>query len=131
MKKLFLSFILLLSLAPVESGLWKEVLSWRIGQCSRNAHVPPFECILNASLAESLIEDAKQTGKVEISWKYDTFGLLSQPKKIDLDLNLDGQFHDYQFTIPEGGEYLKELEINYISYPGFLSVDNIKFEYIK
>lgn len=115
----------------VPSKLWQEVLSWRIGQCSRGDYVKPFECVLDESLARSLTQDAKKTGKVEISWKYNTYGLLSQPKKIDFDISLDGQFHDYQFTIPVGGEYLKEIEVNYISFPGFLSVNDLKFNYIK
>ncbi|MFH1407552.1 MAG: hypothetical protein ABIG91_00740 [Patescibacteria group bacterium] len=115
----------------VERNLWQEVLSWRIGQCSRGDYIKPFECISDMKTTEILIEDTDKTGKVEISWKYNTYGLLSQPKKIDFDLSLDGNFHNYEFTIPAGGEYLKEIEINYISFPGLFSVYNPEITYVK
>ncbi|MFC1625829.1 hypothetical protein ACFL1Q_02225 [Patescibacteria group bacterium] len=116
---------------PVERSLWQEVLSWRMGQCNGGDYVKPFECILDKSLVRNLIEDTSQTGRVEISWKYNTYGLLSQPKKTYFDVSLDGKLHSYEFTIPAGGEYLKEIEINYISFPGFLSVYNPELSYIK
>lgn len=49
---------------------------------------------------------------LEFSWSYNTGGLLDQPRSAELNLDTDGQWHEYKFTIPGGGEYLQTLSFD-------------------
>lgn len=71
----------------------------------------------------------KDQGKILISWSYDIF----TPHKIDqekfINVNLDDQWHEYQFKIPAYGRYLDTLKIELISFNGMISLTDMFIDY--
>lgn len=103
--------------------LWQEILSWEIGQCQKGMLTGQFECVFNRNKVES--------GKLEFFWFYNTEGAVSQNKSAEIEIPLDETWHDFEFVIPGGGEYLKEIKIEYISFPGTIFVGDLSLMYIK
>lgn len=50
---------------------------------------------------------------VKVSWEYNTYGLLGEEREVHLLVKPDGQWREYEWVIPAGGEMLKKIEINY------------------
>lgn len=104
--------------------LWQEILSWEIGQCQLGHLKEEFECVVDRETARSIF-DKTDKGKMSIAWDYNTYGPIAKDKFVDVDIILDGKWHEYGFIIHNGGEYLKNLMINYISFPGTIEVGDI------
>jgi len=115
----------------VPEKLWKETLFWRVDQCAVGAGIQPFDCVISKEIESALLTNYPGVGKVEMSWQYNTSGLISQSRNIFLTVPLDDTWYEYEFTIPAGGEYLQELRVDYISFPGILAVDKIQLNYIR
>lgn len=111
----------------VKSGLWGEALDWRKSQCQKGLSQQIFECIMDRSMFNKL---RGSSGKVIVNWQYDSFGQLSKSKQSEFSVPLDGVSHQYSLVIPAGGQYLKQVSVDYISYPGDLSVELSKMSYV-
>lgn len=105
-------------------ALWQEILSWEIGQCKLGGLTGKFECVSDGEILNSVLKSKE--GKINISWDYNTYGPIAINKFIDLDVILDGKWHMYEFIMHNGGEYLKNFTINYISFPGTIEIGDIE-----
>lgn len=68
--------------------------------------------------------------EVEIKWRYDTIGPLPQENFVRLTILPDNKWHNYEFLIPGGGEYLKEVVIAYDNF-GLLHVGDMILLHVK
>lgn len=65
-------------------------------------------------------------GEVEISWRYSSEGPVYASRSIKLTIPVDGGIYRRVFTIPAGGETLKELSVKGKSFPGSVTIGKIK-----
>lgn len=108
-------------------NLWHQILFWEMDQCKAGKLNGGFECI---SQQNQLKAASVKPGKMIIKWEYDSYGRLAINKSIELDINLDGKWHEYQFQIPSGGKNLKSIEISYISFPGTIGFSDMKLSHL-
>lgn len=107
--------------------IWQEILSWEVGQCEVGNLKGMFECVTDDIARKSVLQ-SKQ-GKINISWDYNTYGPTASNKFVNLEIALDGKFHEYEFEVSGGGEYLKNFTVNYISFPGTLEFGGVVLSY--
>lgn len=105
--------------------LWQEILSWEIGQCEAGNLKGKFECVVDEKTLSSALTNKE--GKINISWEYNTYGPIARNKFVELDIILDGKWHEYEFNIHNGGMHLKNFTVNYVSFPGTLEFGGIIF----
>ena len=51
--------------------------------------------------------------EMEMSWEYNTSGLITEDKFVKVKLLTDNLWHEYKFIIPAGGEYLQKVSFNF------------------
>lgn len=111
----------------VSSKLWKDTLDWQIRQC-QTATSASFDCLLTVEDIASL-KNKKET--LMVDWSYNTEGPVAIERPLNIEVNLDNQWQNYQLLITGGGENLKNISIIYSSFPGIIEIDNVRLEYLK
>lgn len=70
-------------------------------------------------------------GTLMVDWSYNTEGPVTIERPLNIEVNLDNQWQNYQLLIPGGGKNLKNVSIIYNSFPGIIEIDNARLEYLK
>ncbi len=104
----------------IQPNIWSEVFAWRKGQCKQATNIG---CIKEASNLDDL-----KTGEIEIAWEYNSYGPVGTDRSKKFRIQLDGKLQEINFDIPAGGEYLKELVIRYMDFPGFIEISKFSIQ---
>src|SRR5205823_5247653 len=106
------------------------ILSWKIDECKKGTSTDIFGCVKNEQIAQELLGDP-QNGELHIAWDYNKEGSVLIDKQKILTIPIDGLWHEYKILLPGSGEYLKEFDIDYMSFPGTLEIKDTNFSYSK